>query len=96
MTSSPDPKTWAIDAPRAGTRDPLVVRFPESLDRALLDRLIWVENAEANVVAGQISAGRGRDNLAIHAGEPLASGRLSPGRRHRAGRPGGEQCRATV
>ena len=54
---SPDPKTWAIDAPHAGTRDPLVVRFPESLDRALLERLIWVENAESKVVTGQTSSG---------------------------------------
>jgi hypothetical protein len=53
---SPDPKTWAIDAPRAGTRDALVVRFPESLDRALLERLIWVENAESKVVTGQTAA----------------------------------------
>jgi hypothetical protein len=53
--TSPDPKKWSMDAPRAGTRDPLVVRFPESLDRALLDRLIWVESTEAKVVAGQIS-----------------------------------------
>ncbi len=41
----------------AGSRDPLEVRFPEPLDRALLDRLIWVENAEAKVVAGQVSVG---------------------------------------
>ena len=60
--TSPDPKTWTIDAPRAGSRDPLEVRFPEPLDRALLDRLIWVENADAKVVAGQISLGDGRDN----------------------------------
>ena len=32
--TSPDPKTWTIDAPRAGSRDPLEVRFPEPLDRA--------------------------------------------------------------
>ena len=35
--------------------DRLEVRFPESLDRALLESLIWVENAEAKVVTGQIS-----------------------------------------
>ncbi len=32
--TSPDPKTWAITPPRAGSPDPLVIRFKEALDRA--------------------------------------------------------------
>ena len=55
--SSPDPKTWTVQPPAAGSRDYLEVRFPEPLNRALLDRLIWVENSEAKVVVGQISVG---------------------------------------
>jgi hypothetical protein len=55
--TSPDPKTWTVHSPGAGSREPVEVRFPEPLDRALLDRLIWVENAEAKVVAGQVSLG---------------------------------------
>jgi hypothetical protein len=55
--SSPDPKTWAVGPPNAGTCDPLVVRFPESLDRALLERLVRVETAESKVMTGQISVG---------------------------------------
>jgi hypothetical protein len=53
--TSPDPKNWSIDAPPAGTRGSLVVRFPEPLDWALLDRLIRVESTETKAVAGQIS-----------------------------------------
>ena len=53
--TSPDPKTWTVHSPGAGSRDPLEVRFPEPLDRALLDRLIWVENTAAKVVTGQVS-----------------------------------------
>ena len=53
--TTPDPKTWTLHSPGTGSRDSLEVRFPEPLDRALLDRLIWIENAEAKVVAGQIS-----------------------------------------
>jgi hypothetical protein len=53
--TSPDPKTWTVHSPGAGSRDPLEVRFPEPLDRALLDRLIWVENTDAKVVTGQVS-----------------------------------------
>jgi hypothetical protein len=55
--TSPDPKNWKIGAPRANTREPLEVRFPESLDRALLDRLISVQDAMARGVPGQISVG---------------------------------------
>ena len=30
----PDPSSWKIESPAAGSRDPLVVRFPKPLDRA--------------------------------------------------------------
>jgi hypothetical protein len=55
--SSPDPKAWRIVSPPADSREPLEVRFPEPLDRALLDRLIWVQDVESKVVAGQVSVG---------------------------------------
>ena len=42
--TSPDPKTWTVHPPAAGTRDPLAIPFPEPLDRALLDRLIAVRD----------------------------------------------------
>jgi hypothetical protein len=38
----PDPKTWRITAPRAGTRDPLALTFPKPLDYALLQHEIEV------------------------------------------------------
>ena len=37
-----DPEKWRIAAPKAGTRDPLVIDFGESLDAALALRLIKV------------------------------------------------------
>src|SRR5439155_27034679 len=52
---SPDPKTWSVHPPRADTRDPLEVRFPEPLDRALLDRLITVQDATGKSVPGRVS-----------------------------------------
>jgi hypothetical protein len=71
---SPDPKTWTIDAPRAGTRDGLVVRFPESLDRALLERLIWVENADSKVVTGQSAAGTAETSWRFTPASPWGQG----------------------
>jgi hypothetical protein len=50
---SPDPTRWAIEVPRAETREKLVVRFPEPLDHALALRLIGVTDVEGRLVAGQ-------------------------------------------
>jgi hypothetical protein len=45
---------WSIQIPKAGDRNPLVIRFGESLDQALADRGIQVL-FEANVLAGELS-----------------------------------------
>ena len=49
-----DPAAWHVEPPVAGTREPLVVRFPEPLDHALLHRAITVVNAAGTLVAGEI------------------------------------------
>jgi len=51
------PKTsdWRLTPPRAGSRDALVVDFPESLDRALLERVLEVEGGGGKRVAGAVS-----------------------------------------
>jgi len=51
----PDPKSWKIESPRAGTNGPLVVRFPKPMDHALLSRMIWVIDARQTRVAGELS-----------------------------------------
>jgi len=56
---SPDPKTWTISSPKADTKSALEVRFPEALDRALLDRLIAVTDEAGGVVRGSISTSDG-------------------------------------
>jgi len=43
--TSPDPALWTIREPSARSRDPLTVEFGESLDHALLQRLVWVYGA---------------------------------------------------
>ncbi|MBK9168222.1 MAG: hypothetical protein IPM24_12250 [Bryobacterales bacterium] len=45
----PDPKTWQIEAPAEGTRDALLVTFPEPMDRGLLERVIRVERDRTRV-----------------------------------------------
>ncbi|MDR3637310.1 MAG: Ig-like domain-containing protein [Isosphaeraceae bacterium] len=50
--AQPDPKTWKVAAPAAGSTDPLTVTFPEALDRAMLDRAIEVRGPDGRTVAG--------------------------------------------
>jgi len=56
---SPDPKDWKIESPRVSTLNSLLVRFPEPLDRALLDRLIAVQASTGVIVPGRISVAAG-------------------------------------
>ncbi len=50
----PDPARWSIKSPRANTREPMVIRFPEPMDHALSQRLIWVIDADRQRLAGRI------------------------------------------
>ena len=47
-----DPAAWNIGTVAVGTRDPLIVRFPEPLDAALAERLIWVDVVRGEAVLG--------------------------------------------
>ena len=44
-----DQRSWKLDPPLAGTRSPLVVRFPQSLDHGLLMRALGVRHGAAAV-----------------------------------------------
>jgi hypothetical protein len=48
----PDPNIWKVEPPRSGTRAPLVVRFPEPLDRAMLQRVVGVTDPTGRPVTG--------------------------------------------
>ena len=50
----PDPQNWKVDAPRAGSREPLVIRFRESLDHALAERLILVLGPSGRAIVGTV------------------------------------------
>ena len=58
----PQASTWKITAPKAGTRDALLIEFPEPMDRALLEQLIAVRGPGDVSVPGV---------LAIEAAEKL-------------------------
>jgi hypothetical protein len=50
----PDPSQWKIQLPASGTQTPLVVLFPESMDNALLQRVIHVTDTSGKPVSGHI------------------------------------------
>ena len=45
----PDPSAWQLDLPLADGRAPLVLHFPELVDHAQANRLIWVEGVSGTV-----------------------------------------------
>ena len=51
--SFPEIKTWKITPPSAGSRDPLIVDLPKPLDHALLERLLWITDAEGRRIKGE-------------------------------------------
>jgi hypothetical protein len=51
----PDPKTWKIKSPAAGTREPVIVTFPKCMDQALAERLVWVADGKGQKPAGKVT-----------------------------------------
>jgi hypothetical protein len=56
--SQPDPKTWKLAPPAAGTKAPLVMTSPKSLDHALLQRMLWITDEHGDKVPGTIDVTR--------------------------------------
>jgi hypothetical protein len=71
-TTPIDVDTWALTAPPAGSRDPLEVRFPEPLDRGLLDRALGVTTEAGRPVVGEVEV---RQSETLWAFTPLEAWR---------------------
>jgi len=68
------PEAWEIVAPAAGTQDPLLVRFPDPLDRALLERAIGVARSGQDTMAGAVTVTRAETEWAFTPPEPWQRG----------------------
>jgi len=66
----PAPKLWRVAAPLAGSRQPLVVTFPQPMDFALLQRMIQVEG-----VAGQVAVAQNETEWRFTPDAPWKAGR---------------------
>src|SRR3569833_1538382 len=61
---------WKVTAPKAGTRDSLIVVFPRALDRGLIDRAIGIETDKGARVEGQASVMNGERRWAFVPASP--------------------------
>jgi hypothetical protein len=66
---------WDVTSPRAGTDDPLVVRFDRSLDLALLRRCLQVTEPDGTALDGDVSIRGGERVWSFRPAEPWQHGR---------------------
>ncbi len=53
----PNPGQWEVLTPHAGSKEPLMVSFPESLDYALLQSAVAIRKSDGRFLEGEISLG---------------------------------------
>ena len=70
----PRTSEWRVAAPRAGTRDPLVVTFPEPLDRALLERVVEIWDGSGAPVPGEVAIDAGETRFRLTPRAPWKRG----------------------
>ena len=71
----PSLASWKIDAPKPGSREPLVIRFPDSLDSAMLLRSIQVfQDGKDQPITGKIKLSKQETFWSFTADEPWESG----------------------
>ena len=73
-STRPEPELWRVMAPQKA-RDPVVVRFPEPLDRALLLRLLSVRDVEGRTLAGESAVTDGEREWRFTPDDPWRAGK---------------------
>ncbi|HET6882534.1 MAG TPA: hypothetical protein VFI31_20375 [Pirellulales bacterium] len=71
----PAPRRWRLTVPQSHSEDPLVVEFGEPLDRALLERMLWVVDANGQRWPGDGAAGKNESSWAFRPDRPWQPGR---------------------
>jgi hypothetical protein len=71
----PDPNAWSIESPTAHTREPLIVRFDEVLDRALLFVGLGVMDEDGRPLDGVIDVGEDERAWSFTPAQPWTAGR---------------------
>jgi len=71
-----EPKSWKVTEPAAGTSDSVRVKFPRSLDRALLERNLEIESSDGSVVPGKVTLGDSESRWEFHPDRPWPAGEV--------------------
>jgi hypothetical protein len=74
LTRPVDPRSWTIDPPGAGSREPLVVSFPVPLDHGLLLRTLGVAQGDGEMLVGDIRIEAGERRWLFTPRTPWAPG----------------------
>ena len=67
-------KEWRVTTPSAGTRQPLILNFPDPLDHALLSRMILIVDTNGNSCKGTIEISKSEMRWEFVPDSPWASG----------------------
>ena len=70
----PDTGLWTLRPPAGATRDPFVVEFPESLDQALLARVLTVATPVGKPIEGSVEVGEQEKSWAFTPADPWKTG----------------------
>lgn len=70
----PDPKKWKIVAPKANSKQPITLTFDESLDHAMLNRVVRIRDASKALIAGSNSVKDCETVLTFEPIDPWKSG----------------------
>ena len=74
--TSPDPASWNLVPPKAGSVAPLTVTFPEPLDHAMLNRVLVIRDAQGELVAGRIAVTAHETRWQFTPQQPWPAGRF--------------------
>jgi len=74
---TPDPESWLLTAPQAGSVQPLSLEFPEPLDHGLLMRLLEVLEPQGDFVEGSIQVDRHETRWQFTPQDPWKAGDYS-------------------
>ena len=66
----PMPDKWKLIPPRAGTREPLRLRFPEPIDYSLLHRMLTIHDDQAQSLAGELQVGSSETSWSFRPKKP--------------------------
>jgi hypothetical protein len=95
----PNPTGWRLSAPRANTREPLVITFNEPLDHALVRRLLQVRLSADLPVAGRVDIADEENSWRFYPAGPWQTGNyelvVDPALEDRAGNSVGRPFEVT-